>query len=979
MLERYIKIIFDIHRDIQNVMEAPYFDHYIGSKKASLESAARSLEMMRERLDFVERSLTDPLWVVLLGRFSAGKSSLINAFFQNCGCAEALRNTGLTPTDKQATIIAHENSKTGLLNGESGVIIVDGLAVLLQPHKVERLAPLLLVDTPGLLDEQETDDKLMEFVGHADVVLHCMTPDAQLVTADRKLLEKRRRYFPSQIYQIIITKGDLHYRDDAGHYSDEEWRKNLALLEARYAGFTHENLDLRNEARTRKVSVIDSKTGMNIDKVLSEILALALDKTDGVPRVRDPIVRNRLGYICTRAIDTVIKPVGTCVTHSIIDIDTAKGQLATNSHQFITKSLDLMRKVLQLKIKNLSAVLPQGMESKYAQILGVERFTGPSETNPLMGPTVLNMLYTNLRANIAVWANRSDEAIPVFSAINDRRRLLEGDYSVSRKNMRFNTLPYFEAWFGTATSGQRLKVLLKFDSLAALPLEPNMVPVSEHGGDGKSLSFEEQEKLFQDESVRAHVRAYFSEGLGIVASSAGIGSGNNAVGELKNNICKELSNVIRKTKENIDYIGTQEQKLKEQTQSIRDVIALENASQVSDTIGAIRDRCSGTADLIRGNLYERGISLTLDGDLKDTSWQDDEDQLKCKLAESVERRFNVPICAQLEILRSSTVAILNDFIRDLEELESRINEWIIPNQGDLDRNKTRLEDEVGNWTSPFVNALSVFRGIKSCPNFYQVKTVGENFTAKLSDKLNTLYTEMVAKKRFRLVQALGCSVFMLILISGLYCIDNNIIRIDSRAITVVGGTLLACLGVAFTGVVDALFRLCSFKKQQRQNLAMIIDAQMDEICKHSEANLEEEERAMNRAYDTVASTRFELMTRLYRDGVQSLIDQLMRQLQDKLAALEEQYGSIANRVRRQIDAFLKNFSRECRECLDQTAEASAKCLQSSGAEIINAKTTMMTGKLDDIRNLAEEMRGKLESIRANMFTRLDNIQIEVRE
>ncbi|MFH0983885.1 MAG: GTPase [Planctomycetota bacterium] len=352
MFDKLILEISDIHGRLEEELGSAYFDAFTAGKKAMHETTLKELHTLRLRLNQIHQALGDPLWVVLLGRFSSGKSTLINAFFKGSGCGK-MRETGLFPTDRQATAVLHESCRTGLLASNSSVVQVEGLGLLVQEHKDDRLRPLLLMDTPGLLDDKVIDDALMEFVAHADVVLHCMTGDATFLIPDCRLLEKRRKHFPSQVYNVVVTKADLHYKDESGHYSEELWLTNRVQLDARYAKETRENLDHSANAKTRRAWVVDSISGLHVEDLLSFLLKLAVDQEEDIPRVRVPIARERFSYVCSVTREKVIAPILECLEDSRASISDARQRLTEGLEHYRHNVLAPTREVLLLGIQSL--------------------------------------------------------------------------------------------------------------------------------------------------------------------------------------------------------------------------------------------------------------------------------------------------------------------------------------------------------------------------------------------------------------------------------------------------------------------------------------------------------------------------------------------------------------------------------------------------------------------------------------------------
>ena len=717
MVDREITAISNAHSLIGQQLKEEYFQNFVGSKKSRLELAVASLNDVSERLRRVQSALADPLWVVLLGRFSAGKSSLINAFFA-CFNGKSMRNTGLSPTDKQATVLLHESCNTGLLAGHAGVVQVEGISLIVQQHKEENLRPVLLVDTPGLLDDEGIDEALMEFVGHADVVLHCMTPDAQLVTADRNLLEKRRKYFPSQVYYVVVTKGDLHYRDKDGNFSESEWEKNLALLASRYAEFTKENLDLRPEAQTRTVMVVDSISGQNVKELLSRLLLLAEDCIGGVPRVREPVVRERLGYVCARTVDTVLDPV-IALTQSFAEgADEAQELLAKERKAFETHILPPIQKILQLELRALkSELFPAEISKRAAARLGIESLLDTREQYRIGGPHFLNFLHAELLNEIRDWVENLN-SLPVRRAIEARENTHNRNYRDSRKNMEKDAFPQYAKSFPRMLFGRRLQSLLRFQRIEDLPLDIE-VEVSGRMGredDGihdreaeriegsATLSIEGQKAILEQEAVKKSLDDCLSEGLDLIIANAKTDSETSVIVKLRGRACEELRRAAASYGE---YANQFKARVKELDEQLQNTIARVNdteCAQVEDVAARLMQFFETCVNLVRGSLIENGLQVHLQDD-DDAMWDEEKKCLDERTSTVLEKTFAGPLKVQLELLTTQIEKELRRLVEHFQELEKDIDDWIFPDVAELNEAKVKLKQAAKDWSSAFLDSV----------------------------------------------------------------------------------------------------------------------------------------------------------------------------------------------------------------------------------------------------------------------------------
>lgn len=140
-----------------------------------------------------------PFLVVLLGPFSAGKSSLINALLNQ----PDLLRTGVTPTTGQITILRYGDEIQRIEAGGATNVLVP--------------APLLktvsLVDTPGLESVFKTHDEITrKFLHRSDAVLLVMLSTQAMTARMAEYLSTLKAYGKTVI--IVLNQRDLLTEED---------------------------------------------------------------------------------------------------------------------------------------------------------------------------------------------------------------------------------------------------------------------------------------------------------------------------------------------------------------------------------------------------------------------------------------------------------------------------------------------------------------------------------------------------------------------------------------------------------------------------------------------------------------------------------------------------------------------------------------------------------------------------------------------
>jgi GTP-binding protein EngB required for normal cell division len=140
-----------------------------------------------------------PFLVVLMGPFSAGKSSLINALLDQ----PDLLKTGVTPTTDAITILRYGDEVQRIDAGDT--------INLLAP--VPLLKTVSLVDTPGLESVFKTHDEVTrKFLHRSDAVLLVMLATQAMTARMADYLGKLKAYGKTVI--IVLNQADLLNEDD---------------------------------------------------------------------------------------------------------------------------------------------------------------------------------------------------------------------------------------------------------------------------------------------------------------------------------------------------------------------------------------------------------------------------------------------------------------------------------------------------------------------------------------------------------------------------------------------------------------------------------------------------------------------------------------------------------------------------------------------------------------------------------------------
>lgn len=218
-------------------------------------------------------------FVGILGHFTAGKSTLINAIVGNAEQRAADPN----PTDKTITLICHPDNLTKLRT--NSFTSIEGVGIEPGPP-VELLRNIVLVDTPGLGNNEAEHDMAERFLHLCHVII--VTVDGMVPLADTagnlSLLDKAINRLGDVPKIFAITKSANFLSDRKGEYethwdqkaADQFWMgvKSRMTSDPRFATAvaTIESIP---------AVFVDSKDDFNIDKLKSAFVPITQDTAQG--------------------------------------------------------------------------------------------------------------------------------------------------------------------------------------------------------------------------------------------------------------------------------------------------------------------------------------------------------------------------------------------------------------------------------------------------------------------------------------------------------------------------------------------------------------------------------------------------------------------------------------------------------------------------------------------------------------------------
>lgn len=236
-----------------------------------LETLTHVDELPETQLDQVRDAIfhaDHPFLLTMVGPFSAGKSSVINALL-----GDAILDVGPIPTTDHIAILRYGPTTQKTRTGEVSTVF----------YPAELLQGLSLVDTPGLESVFERHDELtLKFLHRADIVVLVMIATQVLTASNLEFMKELRGYGKRMI--IVVNQIDVLEESDRGvvrEFVEDQSRLHLGIEPTIWLVSAKEALKAY-QAEPRDEIIWDESGFADIEEYLDETL-------DDAERVRQKL------------------------------------------------------------------------------------------------------------------------------------------------------------------------------------------------------------------------------------------------------------------------------------------------------------------------------------------------------------------------------------------------------------------------------------------------------------------------------------------------------------------------------------------------------------------------------------------------------------------------------------------------------------------------------------------------------------------
>ncbi len=272
------KEICDAFPDLQNTPTPRLgLNFFIGASIETKTNLLKELEILEATTQKLVQRVKLPVLIGVIGKYSSGKSSLLNCFFDHIFQGQVpkhvLRETGNTVIDLKFTYVTHSDFADAFKNTEDiKVVSVD--------HELFRT--FNFIDTPGTGWNSFTKKEVCDLLSASDIMLFLSKPTEILEALSvEALYVKFTIYKDIPMWYVITHASDYAHHGDWENIRTDEFKQDLIAAKTKLAERKYVNeADMQARdlvalnvqfAVDENTFLIDAKYKFGIDDLLSRI------------------------------------------------------------------------------------------------------------------------------------------------------------------------------------------------------------------------------------------------------------------------------------------------------------------------------------------------------------------------------------------------------------------------------------------------------------------------------------------------------------------------------------------------------------------------------------------------------------------------------------------------------------------------------------------------------------------------------------
>jgi predicted GTPase len=258
--------------ELEEVLAQPLASKALAlTDSAMMLSHHRQLVRLRKSLEQYAERQAALTYIGLVGHFSSGKSSLINAVLGLNADSGSARPTGLHPTDKWITLLTHGDNAEALVAGAG----IGSMTIRIQTIASDFLKHLVLADSPGTGDPHLIEEMARDFLPMCDLVLFLFSAASPLDETDLPTLRELHKRLPFIPMLFVVTRADELRKDKVVQLSEDNFDRSKASEFLAEAISRISRILGNNQYSPSDFLLVDNVTGFGIEALKLELMRRA--------------------------------------------------------------------------------------------------------------------------------------------------------------------------------------------------------------------------------------------------------------------------------------------------------------------------------------------------------------------------------------------------------------------------------------------------------------------------------------------------------------------------------------------------------------------------------------------------------------------------------------------------------------------------------------------------------------------------------